>query len=1441
MRRHVDFKFIACVLVGLVALGVGVHFLHAFQVSRSQALLLRQAEQAEGKEDPGKTDYRQAARYLQRYLGYRPSDTDTLARLGKDLDEAAKQSNSDKDKLATYKVLDQVVLRDPERSEARRRAAELAIYFGEYAHAKNLIEPLAKKHPNDGDLQRMQGICAIAAKEYDEAIRLLKMAVRNAPDNLEGYEKLAALYQLHLKQKEEADRVVDEMVKINSKSPRALLSRAKYYWTFYGQDKQSGEHIQNDLTAAGKMGNQDADALLLGAALARDRGDLKEARRLLQGGLAANRKNVDLYMNLMAVELQAGDKAAAKDVLRRGLQELPREWRLLAARADLAMQSGNLNEAELAVKELGNVGGASGPAQFARDLFAAQVLMRQLKWGEAVVLLEGLRLKRVSATDLAHDLELLLGLCHDRLGNPDKALVAYRRALELKPLTSPARFSVGAVLLSLGRPDEAVASYREALRFKDVPPRLRLSLARALIARDARLPEKKRSWEETKKELDQAAKDLPGDPEVAILQAEVQLREEPGRPEGARAALTKAKDASPDRLELWLALAELAGQGRPAEALQVLDDAARQPALRDRLELRLARLRHAANLPDKEARAALDREKSALPKAKDEDRRLLRAALGNAYLRLGAKREAEDVWGELAREQPDNLALHLILLDLALERGAGDAEIEKALKHIRRVEGGAGGPYWHFGEAARLFRQVVQKDPPPASVVKEALGRARQHLAEAVKLRPSWSRAPALLGEINAFEGRKDDALTNYRQAVRLGDRRPDLLRQYMRSVADAGPSAEDKQLVGQLAEQRQDLLTADLGKAAAGVLFTAEGAGSALALARKAVPADSKNYRDHLWLGQLVAAAGAKGAGPGWKEEAQQALTKARDLAPKEKALVPWLVLYNFLRETDQKQQAEAVLAQSQKALAAADAATILAVAREAAGDLEGAEKHFLAAMRARPANDATGLNNLATFYFRTGQPVKAEPYLQTMLNLPGKEAEGLRGWVRRALALAYVAHGDLVYFEKALASLEDNKKSLGETAEDVRVRATVLATQAVHRKEAIGLLKKLNTEQMLADVDKGLLVRLLEADNDWGQAQTVLLDLLNSPGAKDPAVYAHYIDRLQGRKQWAQAERWLEKLEQLAPQAFKTKQLRARALAARGKDAEAVAPLQEYASRHANELAEVALAMEFLGPGSTNEAFYFKRAEEMYRDLVKGPGKADSHLKYAAFLGRRGRVKQALDECERAKEKGAKEKGMPEEAATTAVAVLGSGNPDGKDFPAQCKRVEDWLRAEIDKGNNPPAYLSLLALYYDQRGDYRQAITFNREALRRSPNNIIVLNNLAWLLALKEGNGEEALQLIEKAVKLVGPLPALLDTRGSVLLALGKSRQAIPDLSQAVALRPTAEGYFRLARALWPENQAAARNAFEHAQGLGLRPENLHLLERGEYQPWLEKFAAK
>jgi Tfp pilus assembly protein PilF len=141
----------------------------------------------------------------------------------------------------------------------------------------------------------------------------------------------------------------------------------------------------------------------------------------------------------------------------------------------------------------------------------------------------------------------------------------------------------------------------------------------------------------------------------------------------------------------------------------------------------------------------------------------------------------------------------------------------------------------------------------------------------------------------------------------------------------------------------------------------------------------------------------------------------------------------------------------------------------------------------------------------------------------------------------------------------------------------------------------------------------------------------------------------------------------------------------------------------------------------------------------------------------------------------------------------------------------------------------LAVLAELYDARGRQAQAIDVYRRVLRQDPHNVVALNNLACLLALKGEPGEEARQHIESAIAEAGPQPELLDTLALVHLRGGRAEPALKALQQAVAREPSAAKYFHLAQAhLLAGERPAAKEAYQKALALGLKGADLHKLEQ-------------
>src|SRR5262249_35815123 len=236
---------------------------------------------------------------------------------------------------------------------------------------------------------------------------------------------------------------------------------------------------------------------------------------------------------------------------------------------------------------------------------------------------------------------------------------------------------------------------------------------------------------------------------------------------------------------------------------------------------------------------------------------------------------------------------------------------------------------------------------------------------------------------------------------------------------------------------------------------------------------------------------------------------------------------------------------------------------------------------------------------------------------------------------------------------------------------------------------------------------------------------------------------------------------------------------------------------------------------------------AEQLFRLFVAETEKTrpESVLNLANFLATRNRISEALDLCERVTGRCA-----PEMIAGVAVGALRLSEPTA----AERERVENWLAGELRKKPDSIGLLVARADLLDAAGDYAGAVKVYRDLLERNATNLLALNNLAWLLAINQNKGEEALKLIDKAIQIAGPAGDFLDTQASVYMVLGRHDDAGKALEDAVQQTPTGLRFFHMTRA--PEKAGHRDSAKEPwlkaTKELRLNEKGLHPLERADFQ---------
>jgi tetratricopeptide (TPR) repeat protein len=548
---------------------------------------------------------------------------------------------------------------------------------------------------------------------------------------------------------------------------------------------------------------------------------------------------------------------------------------------------------------------------------------------------------------------------------------------------------------------------------------------------------------------------------------------------------------------------------------------------------------------------------------------------------------------------------------------------------------------------------------------------------------------------------------------------------------------------------------------------------------------------------GQLLAARGERSVAA--ERKLRQAVAVAGNVPE------TWVSLIRYLAATGQSTAAEATLAKAQLCFPAPAAPQSLAPCYEALGQLDRALKLYQEALENNPA-DLAVVRSVAGFYMRMNLPQQAKPLLDAVLNGRLQATAADLAWARRGMAMV---QADGTYYRKFLEALklvgleidaagkvvEAGNQPPGEQDETQRARARVLASQSgnAFRTQAIVWLEDLSRRRTLLAEDQFLLAELYEGEGEqgWPRARALLRGLTTVQATN--AVYlARFARSLLLHGELPEAEGCIARLADLegarhvARGDLGSVELRARALELRGQHEEAY---QLLAARAASK-----------------------------------PPAADRLLALAGFLARRQRLPDALDQWERAWKCG-----PAELVGGAGVALLRSAHPRKTDS----SRVERLLKQALADAPDSPLLLVEMGDLQDLLGNYEAAEGFYRKALARAPANLMALNNLAWLLAQRKGQGTRALPLIERAIKVYGPRPDLLDTRAVVHLARGQAAPAIADLKRATREEPNASRYFHLARALSMAGQSqAALRAFQKARASGLDLKGLHPIERGDFK---------
>lgn len=1378
---HINYKFFTgCVLL-FVAMAVGVHFLHAFQVNRTASVFRERAHQLLQAEKP-----REAMGLLNSYLKLEPDDIESRAELAR---LRLKTARNTKEYIRAYLAYEELLRLAPELHEDRRRLIELLIFqAGRYGDARKHVEWLLKRFASDGQLHFYAGLCYESEGNAHKAAEHYHAAIQNGYRETEVFTRLVGLYRGPLGSPEKADDVVETMVSFRPKSADVLYTRALYMSRY-----KTPKEALDATNAVLREHPEHLDSMLLQAKLMLVGPPMTEAERdqlrlRLTSRLAKDSDDPRPLLLLAELEHRVGNSDAALAVLRRAQNSSPDNAETLVPLIDLLLRRGQLPEARRKMEQLREL--KTLPAATAAAL-EGRILMAERKYPAAAEQLESAYYLAFNRPDLKIATTVFLGECYAAMGAHGRQLGAYRRARGLDALLPEAVLGMADAYAGLGRFDEALA----ACQVLDKTPSAQRKIAELLFARSARLPPSQRNWPAVLRALAAARTTTQDSLPLDLIQAEIFAAQ--GRQKELREWLTRLRKQHPTDVRVRVALVQLALQkGDASRAAELLKRATEE--LGENALLRIAWADYWRRQPPTDAIGPLEVLLDGLDAFSEAEQTLVRKHVADVSAQLGDVSAALRIWMKIAAQQSYSIPAHMRVVQLAVAL-KDESATNTALESLRRLEG-ENGPHVAMAQALGMMSR------------RSNLPQVRRLLDRVLGQRPQWPLALATRGRLNDIEGNSENAYQDYRRATTLGLRDLYVLRRTTQLALSLQRYADVHQLLKDVRGTAGHTSLSLLRTASAEASLRVRDFAKVIDMVKQSIADDPSDFSNYVWLGQLSLAAGES-------KQSEQAFRQATRVAAHEPA--PWIMLVSLLVNADRHSDAEAVVEEARSKLSKTEAG--LAICYELIGDLEQSTRQFEAAAKAQP-DDSEVFQGLARFYLRTNQVPKAVGVLQEAVAGKRNLDPATLRWSRRWLAQV-ISRRDYPGFLRGLKLLEQNAAEAPDDLPDLRAKAAILAgrREREHLQHAVEIIETLADRSVLSPDQRHSLARICDILGRTREADAQWQVLLAANGSEARFVVA-YIERQLAKDALEDAATWIDRLRELPDSEPLVLPLQAQLFAQKDKSSEAIKVFKQWFEsaenaddRRVRLLRSAALCEQSAKRSDVEDVrdALLTQSERWLRALVEQDASAAPML--AEFLARQGRVEEALSLLEQARSSL-----RPGQFTDAGIKVLRIGNDHGEFVP----RVEKWL---VDGANNQSLlYVVQLAELRAIERKYDEAAQLYRRVLSKAPNSVPDLNNLAWILSVIKKENAEAMRLIDRAIELAGPRWELLDTRASIFLNDGNIERAIFWSARAVEQADAPLARFHLAVELFQSgNLPVAKLHFRKAVAAGLTEQALDVTE--------------
>jgi len=1331
-KRYFNWKLAIVLVIGLCVLGITAYGLRQWQRTG-------RAEQAlkDGLKAYQQQRWDEAAEHLGRYLAIERDDVPILLKYADaQLKKRPASQKSLQQAIAAYRTALRI---DSSHYEAAMQLIEIYLSVGMPGEAE-LIATRQLQINKDPKLRRMLALAMAGQRRFNEAAAELKAIIKEHPEQIPAYETLGRLTEQRPQDfPDPAVHWYDEAVRNNPTAALAYIIRANFYLRRNDRTK-----ALTDLQQADKQDLSDPAVRLRLAGEFINAGLLDTAEKHLIAVQEQEPTNEGLWRTWALLAFKSRSQEKMLKVAQTGLKEFSSQpWDFMPIAVELFITCNEYDRAADCLNKLKQKDIALDRVAFLEGLLAD-------KKGNTYEAVKFWR-RSIELGNNSPQVRLALASAYSRLGDRQSALWQLRTLVSKMPDSFDGHLALARLLAAMGNWAQAEEHAANAILLspQNLDAHLLHLQARMQLLAASSTTASTPEWQDIEKQLYDLDKQTDGNNvEVKLLQLQMAMQQ--GDFTNAEQLINQLKNTEVSRVRISLVEAELlAVQEKIDEAISLLDKTIEKfPQAPEPVKYQVILLARQNDYQRCETviKEALARIK---PVGAGTARRELGLLLAQTYRQWKQKDKEYEFLNRLAQQLPNDIPVKRLLL--ACEPiMKNPVQAQRLIDDIKVLEG-QDGWQWRYEQARAWFgsENFKERYPQIISLLQENLLSNPDDQTSRMLLAATYERA----GELQL-------AITTYREAL---DRSPDNLNVIIPVVAVLYKAKEYDQadeILSRASQQRPS--HPQLEKLKFQSYLRRGELGPASNILQDVLSTDPNNQAALFSLALLKMQQNEFA-------EAEQYLASLKANDPNSLPITYAQIQLNIRQ--NRPQEALRLCDEVINSYNNASAYILRARTYATLGQNSKAREDLEHACAIEPNNVEVWVAK-SEFYRSMARLGKAIADIQRALSLDENDIQVQK----RAISL-FLTEGSALRVQQARAILN---KALKTTPEDIELRllkARVLMAEGTTPaiESAVDILQKITEEQpenIEAWVLRGEIA--LRRGQPAETIDAALRGLVHRPNDRTLLMLKA---RAEAARSAALAIPTLNLLRELEPNDVDIAIYSASIYTEAGEPARAVNLLKTQLSKSYGPADErrinIAMAAALHRNGNKTEAY--KLLDSL---LQSDPNDPNPLLIQAGLL----KDDQSWDQIKQKVTNWCRTHSQDTHLPVTVARELAAVEKSR----AQ-KTAEDILRMVLNQNANCAEAMSALAMLLQITDRSEEAAVYYQRLLELQPDNVIAINNLAWILCEEQGKFQQALQLTEKGLKISPNYVDLIDTRGVTYYRLGEFNRAVQDFTKCIELYPS------------------------------------------------------